>query len=47
MEASLGGPFAFSLQAARSMRLLSNIASEAGRAQELKTAWALAAGGST
>ena len=39
MEASLGGPLAFSLQAARSIHLLSNIASEAGRAQGLKTAW--------
>lgn len=39
MEASLGGPFAFSLQAAKSIHLLSDLTSGAGRVQELKTAW--------
>lgn len=38
MEASLGGPFAFSLQAARSIHILS-FSLISGRAQELKTTW--------
>ena len=44
MEASLGGPFAFSLQAARNTHLLSGLASEAGRVQELKTGWSTGRG---